>query len=229
MDAKPAKPVQTIMPSVIKTYDQNRGVQRVAFNFDDMAVKAGEYLEKIKAEAAEIVAKAKREATAIRQQAEAEGRRSGQLAVEQMVQKQLSQQLSTLLPALRQAVQDIQHAKQAWLRHWEKNSVHLAAAIAARVIRRELASQPDIPVKLIREALELAVGGTQVRVHLNPADHATLNSQIQLLVREISGLGPTEIAADPAVAPGGCRVETRFGTIDQQFEAQLARIEEELT
>ena len=35
--------------------------------------------------------------------------------------------------------------------------------------------------------------------------------------------------ADPEIARGGCRVETRFGTIDQQFEAQLARIEEELT
>jgi flagellar biosynthesis/type III secretory pathway protein FliH len=37
------------------------------------------------------------------------------------------------------------------------------------------------------------------------------------------------VVADPQVSLGGCRVETRFGVIDQQFEAQLARIEQELT
>jgi flagellar biosynthesis/type III secretory pathway protein FliH len=36
------------------------------------------------------------------------------------------------------------------------------------------------------------------------------------------------LVSDATVTAGGCRVETRFGTIDQQFEAQLARVEEEL-
>jgi flagellar assembly protein FliH len=67
-----------------------------------------------------------------------------------------------------------------------------------------------------------------VRLHLNPADHASLGSQVQRLLMETSGLGPTEIVADAAITAGGCRVETRFGVIDQQFEVQLARIEEEL-
>ncbi len=44
----------------------------------------------------------------------------------------------------------------------------------------------------------------------------------------MSGLGETQIVADASVSPGGCRVETRFGSIDQTFEAQLARVEEEL-
>jgi len=35
--------------------------------------------------------------------------------------------------------------------------------------------------------------------------------------------------ADPDITPGGCRVDTQFGSIDQQLETQLARIEEELT
>ena len=81
----------------------------------------------------------------------------------------------------------------------------------------------------MREALELAAGGSQVRIHINPADHQTLRPQIEMLVRETSGVGTAELIADPEVTSGGCRVETRFGVIDQQLEAQLARIEEELT
>ena len=36
------------------------------------------------------------------------------------------------------------------------------------------------------------------------------------------------IVADPDVSPGGCRVVTEFGVIDETYEAQLDRIAEEL-
>jgi flagellar assembly protein FliH len=217
------------MSTIIKATEQNRDVQRVAFNFDDMAAKADQFLEKVRAEATRILTKAQQEAQVLRNRAEAEGRKAAQATVEKMVEKQLAQQLSTLLPALRQATQEIQHAKQAWLTHWEKNAVHLAGAMAARLVRREAIAHPEVTVTLVREALELATGSSQVRIHLNPADHATLGAQVKTLVKELAPLGATEVVADPQISAGGCRVETQFGAIDQQFEAQLARIEEELT
>jgi flagellar assembly protein FliH len=36
------------------------------------------------------------------------------------------------------------------------------------------------------------------------------------------------IVADESITAGGCRVDTEFGSLDQQLEAQLARITEEL-
>ena len=93
----------------------------------------------------------------------------------------------------------------------------------------EARQTPEITLTLLREALELAAGSTHLRIHLNPADHETLGPQAETLIAEFSSLGPAKLVADPQVTPGGCRVETRFGIIDQQFEAQLARIEEELT
>jgi flagellar assembly protein FliH len=174
------------------------------------------------------VAEARQEAARLKQQAEAEGRREGMAAVERTVAEQLGRQLATLRPALEQVVQEIRHAKQAWLRQWEKGAVHLAAAMAARVVRRELSRTPEVPVALVREALELAAGNAELKIRLNPADHASLASQIQLVVRELAPLANTELVADPQISGGGCRVDTRFGVIDQQFESQLARIEEEL-
>ena len=210
------------MSNVIRATDRNQGVVGVAFNFDDMATQAKTYLEKVRAEAVKIVAKAQKDADGLRKRAEQEGRQAAMQAVDQMVQKQLA----TVLPGLRQAVADIQHAKQAWLTHWEASGVHLAAAIAKRIIRNELTRQPEITLSLVREALELAAGSTEVRLHLNPDDHRALGKSVQVLIQEMSGMGSPEVVADPAVTRGGCRVETRFGTIDQQFEAQLARIEE---
>ncbi len=216
------------MSTIIKAADHRSTGQTVAFNFDDMAAKASQYLDQVRAEAAKILAEARQEAARLKQQADAEGRREGTDAVEQMVERQLGRQLATLRPALEQAVQEIHHAKQAWLRQWERGAVHLAAAIAARVIRRELSHAPEITVALVREALELAAGSAQLTIRLSPADHASLDGQVQMVVRELAPLAQTELIADPQITAGGCRVETRFGVIDQQFESQLARIEEEL-
>ncbi len=212
------------MPTIIRATDKNMSTAGVAFNFDDMAGQAKNYLDQVRKDAAKIVVQAQQDAAAVRAQAQAQGRQAALAEVDQMIQRQLS----TVIPALRQAILDIHQAKQAWLAQWETAGIHLAAEIAKRLIRGELTRQPNIPVILVREALQLAAGNGQLRLLLSPGDHQALQDQVQLLVREMSGLGETQIVADPSISPGGCRVETRFGTVDQTFEAQLARIEEEL-
>ena len=207
----------------------NRGVQGVAFNFDDMTDRANDYLSIVQRQAQEMIARADKEANQLRQRAQQEGRQAAAQAAEKVVQAKLAQQLQTLLPALDEAIQSIHDAKQHWLNHWEKNAVGLAAAIAARVIRRELSQAPDITLDLVREALELASGSGHIKLHLNPKDRETLGDQAEQLVARVGRLASAEVVADPAIEPGGCRVETEFGVIDQQIEAQLARIEEELT
>jgi len=217
------------MPTIIKATDRNAGVHGVAFNLDDMAAQAGKYLDKVRAEAAQIVADARQQSQALQAQAQAQGREAGRREVEEMVRSQLGQQLETLMPALQQVIEEIRHAKQAWLKQWEKSAVHVATAIAGRLVRRELAKTPDITLRLIREALELAAGSSQLRIRLNPTDHETLGPQVEALIEGLSELAPAELIADPQITLGGCRVDTRFGTVDQQLESQLARIEEELT
>ncbi len=212
------------MPTILRATDQNMATAGVAFNFDDMAGQAKQYLDQVRLDAAKIVVQAKQEAAAVRTQAQAEGKKAALAEVEQIIQRQLA----TVIPALRQAILDIHQAKQSWLAQWETAGIHLAAEIAKRLVRGELTRQPNIPLTLIREALQMAAGSGSVRLLLNPNDHRALQNQVQLLVQEMSGLGETQIVAEPSISPGGCRVETRFGSIDQTFEAQLARVEEEL-
>lgn len=214
------------MSTVIKASQQS--ARGVAFNFDDLSVEADAYLDKVRGKANQIVAQAARDAVAVRQAAEAEGRQLAQKTIDEMLDRKLAAQLETVLPALRAAVSEIQISKQGWLAHWERQAVHLATAIASRICRRELARQPEITVQLVREALELAGGGGRVRLLVNPDDHAALGRQLERVVSETTRLSPTEIVADPRISRGGCRAETEFGAIDQQFEAQLARIEQEL-
>ncbi|HEV3339827.1 MAG TPA: FliH/SctL family protein [Pirellulales bacterium] len=217
------------MSTVIKAADSAHGVRSVAFNFDDLASEAEAYLRKVRAQAERIVAQAAKDAVALRKVAEVEGRRAGEQAIETLVDQKIARQLETVLPALRGAVSDIERSKQGWLANWEGHAIHLAAAMARRICRREVARQPEITLDLVREALELAGANSRIRILLHPDDQAALGGQLSAVVDEFARLGPSEIVADPQLDRGGCRVETDYGVIDQQFEAQLARIEEELT
>ena len=213
------------MATIIRSADPPHGRSAATLNFDDLEQQADRCLADAKAQAAEIVAQAQGQADSIRQEAAQQGAQAAVHAVDRMV----AEQLAPAITGLQRAADDVQQAKQAWLLHWESSAVRLASAMAARVIRGELRRQPEITLRLVREALELAAGSPNVRLHLNPEDHKTLGTQVRSLIDVMSGLGGVEVTADATIEQGGCRVETRFGTIDQQFESQLRRIEEELT
>jgi len=217
------------MSTVIKACGPIRGIDGATFNFDDLAGRAKDYLDQVRGQAAELLQKAQQDAAAIRTRAEEEGRQAAMRAVEKVLDEKVGRQMATLLPALKQTIEGVQQAKQGWLRHWEQAAVHLATAIAGRVIRQEVSHAPQITLTLVREALEMAAGSTEIQVRLHPHDFATLGGQVQQLTAELSKAGQATVIGDSAIAQGGCRVDTRFGAIDQQFESQLARIESELT
>jgi flagellar assembly protein FliH len=141
---------------------------------------------------------------------------------------QVSPQLLPVVPAVRAIVDGVLAAKAQWLAHWERCALSLATAIAQRVVRRELARTPEVTLALVKEALELAAGTTDVRLHMHPDDLAILGPEVEALTAELVRLGAAHVVADGNITRGGCRVETRYGTIDQQLETQLARIEQEL-
>lgn len=216
------------MASIIKAADRDRGVSRAAFNFDDMASHADAYVKQVRQEAAQIVAAAQAQAEKIRKQAEIDGLKAADRTMQAKVEAETARRMEAVLPALKAAAEEVRTAKQAWIAHWEQTAVHLASRIAERIVRCELAARPELPLVLVRESLELAAGGEVTRVLLNPTDLQILGPQVELVVRELTRGGAAEVQADPRIAPGGCRVETQHGVIDQQIETQLARLEEEL-
>lgn len=212
------------MSTIIKASDRNRAVQPVAFNLDDVRDNAEQYLAKVRQQAGQILLDAQQKVGVLRTRAEAEGRRIGEAQIDQKVDARFQ----ALAPVLQRTLAELQRLQGAWLAQWEKQAIHLAAAIAARVIRRELRQDPNIPVELVREALTLAVGSQSIVVKLHPQDYAAIGDKVSRLAGELARLARTEVVADPNIEPGGCRVELDQGSIDQQFAAQLDRIEQEL-
>jgi flagellar biosynthesis/type III secretory pathway protein FliH len=205
-----------------------RIVQPVAFSMTDLRVQADEYLTMVRQEAAKIVQTAQGEAEQIRRQAEVAGRKAAEAAVERILDEKVARRMETLLPALEQLVAQVNDARGELLKHWEQSALRVATTIAERIIRRQLDRQPQITLDLIEEALRLAAGSAELKLHMNPQDYEHLGPQVERLAVSLGRLTPSEVVADPAIAPGGCRVETKFGEIDMQIASQLRRIEEEL-
>jgi len=94
----------------------------------------------------------------------------------------------------------------------------LAGAIARHIVRRELKTQPDEIVAVVRETLALLPGSArEVRVQLHPEDAELVRTRLSASALERAW----SITEDPVLARGGCRVTSSSSTIDAQLEQRL--------
>ena len=144
-------------------------------------------------------------------------------------ERRLAELADRFLPTLETLTRNLGDLRQSLLAHWETNILQIAAAVAHQAIGRELSAMPDLPLDLLREALELAVGCTAVRIRMNPNDLETLRPRVEAMLSGFGHLTSTELVPDSKMLPGGCIVESSLGTIDQRLESRLERIIAELS
>ncbi len=216
------------MSSIIKSSERQARGAGAAFNLNDVVRKANEYLEDVQRQADQIRAEAHEDAQQIRQRAEQEGQQAALQAVDHLLQERVAAEMKTILPALQKLVEETEQLQQSWQLHWQQSAVHLATRIAEKIVRHELRQRPQIAHDMLADALQLAVGGSEVEIRLNPADRATLGEAGGPIAQVLSRLAPVTFIEDGSIAPGGCLIDTRHGRIDAKLETQLARIESEL-
>ncbi len=130
--------------------------------------------------------------------------------------------------ALNELVRQLNDVHQGWRGEAEKQMIDLAFALAERIVRREIARSPDIPLDLVREALDLVGRNKPLRIIMHPTDHRENLDELRRMAAAVHRTGEVELVADQSVEPGGCVVETPDGRVDQTVSAQLTRIREEL-
>ena len=145
------------------------------------------------------------------------------------IENRVQETASSALEPLQKLVREMRESRQALLKNWEENILQVAAIIAFQAILREPSLKGDVPVELLREALELAMNSATLKVRMNPTDVATLKNRIKTVLEETGNLAKTEIVPDSTITRGGCVVETGLGVIDERLESRLQRIVEELS
>lgn len=95
--------------------------------------------------------------------------------------------------------------------------VSLSIDIARQVLRRELTLDKNSLIPVANEALRaLGEGIGQIELRVNPEDAQRLGKHL-----EHHPSGPRcHLVPDPAIAPGGLRLEADSGVVDATFEAR---------
>lgn len=213
---------------------------RVAFNFEDLHHEGDIYLNRVREQADALIRAAQTQAQAIqeaaRQEAQEQGRREGLKEsvgiIEQqsarVVEQRMKQRLESTLPAVASIARAMSEELDHWRIRWEETAIRTAIAIAERIVHRQLESRPETAVAMITEALRLAAGHPQLRVHLHPDDITHLGPHADDVVRSLTACAEAVVVPDTAIGHGGCRIETRHGEIDARLPTMLDRIAEEL-
>ncbi len=142
-------------------------------------------------------------------QGEAAGRKSAAAEYQAVVEK------------FAQTAGEIGQLRARLRREAEADTLKLALAIARRVLRRELAVDPDALDALLLGALEKLKGQEITRVRVHPS-HADL---VAACLRKGFAGTVVEVIPDPGRAAGTAIFETSRGNLDASVESQLQEIE----
>jgi flagellar assembly protein FliH len=150
-------------------------------------------------------------------EAHAAGVREGELSG----RNRAAAELQPVIERLTRSIQEIANLRARLRREAETDVVQLALAIARRVIRREMASDPDALRGLVMAALEKLQGQEISRVKVHPSHAAMVKSCLQ---QALSG-GLVEVLADSSREVGAVIFETARGNLDASVDSQLQEIE----
>lgn len=165
-------------------------------------------------EAARVLAEAQQQATKWRQEAYQAGYQEGLTAAEGEWGARLKQAADLINGAL--------ETRRSLLAQSEQALIQLAIEIARKVVRKEVALDPQIVAGVAKEALKRLGGRTHVRIHLHPSEREVVQGRLKeltTLAREI------ELVDDEQISPGGCLIEGQSGRVDARLETQMASLE----
>ena len=137
------------------------------------------------------------------------------------------------LVELDRVLSSIAGMKSELLAHNEAHLIKLLLHMANRLAMGEIRARPEIILSVIEKAVAAARSDERVRVRVSQSDHqlimamregaANVVGSLEELdaLKDIKGI---EIVPSEAVEPGGCIVETNYGSVDASIEKRLERL-----
>jgi flagellar assembly protein FliH len=150
-------------------------------------------------------------------EAHAAGVREGEAAGRQRA----AAELQPVIDRLARSIEEIGGLRARLRAEAEADLIQLSLAIARRVIRRELAIDPEALHGLVLGALDKLQGQEISRVRVHPAHVALVTESL----RQNSASAKVEVIPDPSRAVGAVIFETQRGNLDASVESQLQEIE----
>jgi len=149
----------------------------------------------------------------------AEARAGGIEEGERRTTSRLEEELSRERKRVSDIVLEFQDQRRSYYSKVEIELVHLALAIAAKILHRESQVDRLVVAGLVRVVIERLQQKTNVLVRVRPEDAEGWRHYFN----DISNL---QVVEDPALAVNACLLETEIGVADLGLDAQLKEVEQ---
>ncbi|MBN1546751.1 MAG: hypothetical protein JW902_08845 [Syntrophaceae bacterium] len=170
--------------------------------------------------AAEQQAELKARISQVRQEAYDQGCAEG-------VKKGIAQQKEEArrtIGAVTNLMKELSQLRQTIMENSEREILHLAFAIASKVIHQEVKQDEGVVASVLREAVKSVTDRDGMKVRLNPQDCRYIMEIKEDFLREMDGVKNIVFEEDHGIKRGGVVVETIFGEVDARLEQQYQEI-----
>jgi flagellar assembly protein FliH len=127
-----------------------------------------------------------------------------------------------------EAAEQLKRMEQDFYRRVEGEILDLVLATTRKVVQREVESQKDVILHVLREAIARVIDRERILVRLNPSDYDLVHAHKSDILQAIDGIKNLVIERDEAISRGGAIVESDCGTIDARIERRLDEVEKAL-
>lgn len=186
----------------------NRKTLDASAKADQIFADAEKEAERIRNEAAKVLAEVEGVRENARKEGFAEGREEGMALATEFITK-------------------FESLKGAFYQNAESEIISLVMEIAEKVIGRMVQDHREAIMSIVRQAVESALGD-RVTIRINPEDYKKVHPQIKVLQENLDKSRRLSFKEDDTISAGGCVVETEVGMIDAQLETQLRAIHKAL-
>jgi flagellar biosynthesis/type III secretory pathway protein FliH len=123
-------------------------------------------------------------------------------------------------------VAEAQALSEAQLEALPGQVVRLSLAVAAQILRAELAMRSEAALPMVEAALTRLKGELEPRVRVAPDSLALLEAERGRLLAAAPGARQVRLEADPAMAQGDFQVHGALGWVDGRIDRQLSLVQE---
>jgi len=227
-----------MMRRIIKADDSGRTAEVKAdmLNLADFAAEARRIVLDARKDAARIVSEARAKSESVRRQArqqgyaegfargQADGHTDGLQQARVETGRTYAAQYADVLGLVRRIAAELADAHGGILHDGAGQVLDLAVLLAEKVVTTVAIEDIDTARTNLAKVLEMAHGGGQVIVNVNPDQLGALRKDFTELADALSLGGAVQLVGDKRVAPGGVVLSSRNGVIDATIETQLANI-----
>ena len=124
-----------------------------------------------------------------------------------------------------QVISEIEKIKNRLYLNAEEKTVELALAIAKKIVCREINTNKDVILSILKESLKKLGEPETIMVKIRPSDFEIIKSSEFEIAEYFDRIENVTFIKDDTIDNGGCIIETNLGNIDARIEKQFEAVD----